>query len=197
MKWLKWAALLLPCVWLAYRPALARTLTVQPMVVCADQAMGRRISAVLNHELTEEHYTLGAKWPAVRLVVFAVPDIANRKDPQGWSIAVAHAAFAPLLAALEPIAKSSPDIVHDRKTQELLTVFMHSTGLLTYLNVINVDHLDAHNLPLVVGNIVNSFRKRWPPTRGAPPRSALPQEPRSFSSPPAIIGGTGAAGSPP
>lgn len=196
MKGLVFAGLALLCGSLGVSAVRAATLAVQPEVICPDPVMAALISHTLDQELRSEHYTLHATWPAVRLILYAVPTVGNRKNPHGWSIAVAHAAVAPLLEALGPIAKSSPHLATDARAKALLTIFTHSSGILTYLSVVNADRLDVHNVPLILGSIVNAFRKRWPPSRGAPPAPPLAHEPRSFAAPPTILRGPG-GGAPP
>ena len=102
MKGLVFAGLALLCGSLGVSAVRAATLAVQPEVICPDPVMAALISHTLDQELRSEHYTLHATWPAVRLILYAVPTVGNRKNPHGWSIAVAHAAVAPLLEALGP-----------------------------------------------------------------------------------------------
>ncbi len=165
-----------------------RSVSVQVKVVTGNARMAKRLLTALDTALTRDHYSHAAIWPDVRLVVFAMPDINNKKNPQGWSFAIAQAVTSPLLMAVPTLLNSKHTLAGFEPGPRLAGIFMHSTGILTYLNVMNIDHLDTRNFPLVVGAIVNTFTARWPAVIGghAHPKP-MPQEPSSFRGPPVIL----------
>lgn len=171
----------------ACRAANAEPTSVQVTVVCQDAPMAKRLSDALVGALARDHYTRGSPWPDVRLIVYAMQNIANRKNPHGWSIAVAHAVVSPLLMAVPALLKSKQTLAGLMPGPQLATAFMHSSGILTYLSVINVDHVDTHNFPLVIGSIINAFTARCSPVIGqhVTPKP-LPQLGPSFPAPPAV-----------
>ncbi len=174
----------------ASRAANAEPMSVQVMVVCHDASMAKRLSDALVAALARDHYaTHGSPWPDVRLVVYAMPTVGNSKNPHGWSIAVAHAVVSPLLMAVPALLKSKQTLPGLMPGPQLAAVFMHSTGILTYLSVLNVEHFDDHNFPLVIGAIINAFTARWSPVIGrrVTPKP-LPQIGSSFRRPPAVAG---------
>lgn len=175
----------------------AQPMTVQVQVICPSTPMAKRLLAGIDAALTRDHYARASIWPDVRLLVFAMPDLENRTDPRGWSFAIAQAATSPLLMAVPALLKSKHSLRGFIPGPRLAAIFMHSTGILTYLNVMNVDHLDARNFNLVVGTIVNTFTSRWPPVIGGHVHpQPLPQEPRSFRASPRIFSGSPADSAP-
>lgn len=153
----------------AAQPA-AQPFSVQVTVICNNDRVAKGLSSALKAALTEQGYVKGKPWPMMRLFVYAAQTVNNRKNPDGWSIGVAHAYFEPLLAAVFHMMKGTPPALPSGKTGQLAMMLLHSQGTLTYLSVMNLDHLDDQMIPLVAGNIVNTFSKRWPPHGPAGPK---------------------------
>lgn len=90
--------------------------------------------------------------------------------------AVAHAYFEPILAAVFRMMKDNHRALPTGKTGKLAMMLLHSQGTLTYLSVMNLDHLDDPMIPLLAGNIINTFSRRWPPLGPTGPKpKPLPQ----------------------
>ena len=160
-------------------PSPALPFSVQVTVICSNAPMAHDLSLALTGALKKDGYLLhGSPWPMMRIFVYAAQTVNNRKDPNGWSIGVAHAYFEPILAAAGHLMQGNPPAFRPGKTTQLAMMLLHAEGVLTYLNVMNLDHLDPRMLRLLAGNIVNSFSKRWPPLGpGGPRPKALPQLP--------------------
>lgn len=155
----------------------AEPFSVQVTVICDDGHVAQSLSSALRQELKQEGYLLhGNPWPMMRLFVYAAQTVNNRKNPDGWSIGVAHAYFEPMLAAAFHLMKGKPPVFPGGATGQLAMMLLHSQGTLTYLSVTNLDHLDDKMIPLVAGNIINTFSERWPPQgpKGPKPKP-LPQ----------------------
>ena len=144
------------------QPAMP-ALTVQVTVICPENPVGQPLLAALPQALKTDGYVHGKPWSMVRLFVYAAPSVNNRKNPHGWSIAVAHTFFEPTLAAAFHLLKGKNHAAPTGPTGQLFNMLIHSWGTLTYLGVINIDHLDQKKIPLLAGNIINTFSKRWPP----------------------------------
>lgn len=171
------AACVLSAFTTATAQATARPLSVQVEVICPVTSVRHRLISVLKKDLKAEGYVHGRPWPMLRLFVYAAPTVHNRKNPRGWSIAVAHAYFEPLLAAAYHLLKGKHNKTVPAGTSgRLFNILIHSQGTLTYLGVMNIDRLDRRKITLLAGNIINTFSKRWPPHGTAGPRpKPLPQ----------------------
>ena len=151
-------------------------LAVQVEVICPVNSVAQPLLAALKQDLKVDGYIHGTPWPMVRLFVYAAPNVNNRKNPHGWSIAVAHTFFEPMLAAAVHLLKGKNHAAPTGPNGQLFNMLVHSQGTLTYLGVINIDHLDQKKIPLLAGNIVNTFSKRWPPFGPLGPKpKPLPQ----------------------
>lgn len=174
------AGAVLACALMSSRGAAAQSaaepFSVQVTVVCSNDHVAQGLLSALKAGLKEQGYAKGKPWPMMRLVVYAQQTVNNRKNPDGWSIGVAHAYFEPLLAAVFHMMKGNPPALPSGKTGQLAMMLLHSQGTLTYLSVLNLDHLDDHMIPLVAGNIINTFSERWPPQGPTGPKpKPLPQ----------------------
>lgn len=177
------AGILLACTLAIARGATARSpalpFSVQVTVICSNAPVAHDLSLALTGALKKDGYVLhGSPWPMMRIFVYAAQTVNNRKNPNGWSIGVAHAYFEPILAAVGHLMQGNLPAFWPGKTTQLAMMLLHAEGTLTYLNVMNLDHLDPQMLPLLAGNIVNSFSWRWPPRGPDSPRpKPLPQIP--------------------
>ena len=159
----------------AAQPALP-AFAVQVKVICPDDAVAQPLLAALTRDLKTDGYVHGKPWPMVRIFVYAAPSVNSRKNPHGWSIAVAHTFFEPMLAAALHLLNPKTHAAPTGATGQLFNLLIHSQGTLTYLGVINVDHLDQKKIPLLAGTIMNTFSKRWPPHGSLGPKpKPLPQ----------------------
>ena len=112
----------------------------------------------------------------LRIFVDAIQDVTSPKNPRGWTFAVAHAFFQPLLAAAVHLVKVKHPPAPNGPIGNLVSLLLESQGTLTYINVIEIDHLDQRKITLLAGNIINSFSKRWPPLGPLGPKpKPLPQ----------------------
>lgn len=173
-------ASVLTCALLSFNLPISRAgnrpLAVQVTVICPDHSVGQQFLSALKRDLKSDGYVHGKPWPMVRLFIYAAPTVNNRKNPGGWSIAVAHLDFEPLLAAAFHLLKGKRHVAPSGKSGQLFNILVHSQGTLTYLGVINIDHLDKAKTVLLAGNIINTFSRKWPP-RGpnGPKPKLLPQ----------------------
>lgn len=150
--------------------------TVQVVVLCADAAVRQSLQAALQHDLNTDGYGRGKPWPMLRIFVDAIQDVNSPKNPHGWTFAVAHAFFQPLLAAAAHLVKAKHPPAPNGPIGHLVSLLLESQGTLTYINVIEIDHLDQRKITLLAGNIINSFSKRWPPHGSLGPKpKPLPQ----------------------
>ena len=166
----------LSCAYATAAQPKTQAIAVQVDVICPVHSVGQPLLAALQQDLKTDGYVHGKPWPMVRLFVYAAPSVNNRKNPQGWSIAVAHTFFEPMLAAAFHLLKGKNHAAPTGPTGQLFNMLIHSQGALTYLGVINIDHLDQKKIPLLAGNIINTFSKPWPPFGPLGPRpKPLPQ----------------------
>ena len=196
LKFMAGTALLcvLSCAYGAVAQPKTPALAVQVEVICPVNAVAQPLLAALQQDLKTDGYVHGKPWPMVRLFVYAAPNVNNRKNPQGWSIAVAHAFFEPMLAAAFHLLKGKNHAAPTGPNGQLFNMLIHSQGTLTYLGVINIDHLDQKKIPLLAGNIINTFSKRWPPLGPLGPKpKPLPQ--LAGGRPGAVVGSPRNAGS--
>src|SRR5262245_51384774 len=88
MKRIMVAAVL--CLWSL--PALgADKIPVAMTVVCADKSIADRFSAAITEQFKKHpDYELTEKLPRAALFLYLNQDVNDGKNPNGWSIAIAH-----------------------------------------------------------------------------------------------------------
>ena len=69
----------------------ADKIPVSMVVVCADKGVGDKFTRAMTSQFkTHADYELTDKLPKATLFVYVNQDVEDRKNPNGWSIAIAH-----------------------------------------------------------------------------------------------------------
>jgi hypothetical protein len=98
------------------------------------------------------------KYPYMQLCVALQQDINDRKNPNGWSLAIVHLSNIDTVHVAEQLAKSSDPKV--KKVMPDIANMIREQGFVRYINVAHIDEFSKENIDIVVSGIIGEFVKR-------------------------------------
>ena len=133
---------------------------VTVVVICDDAAAQKMIrESLLTHFRPLQDLEVVDKQGFSALIVYAEKTVNDRKNPNGYAIAIAHTNSYELRLAYENLRE-----IDDVKVRAVRTVaeraLRDEIGLLRHLNVAHLDELSAQKLDAVTKRIVSDFHER-------------------------------------
>jgi hypothetical protein len=134
----------------------AETKRVAFIVICENQIVAQKISDEIRGEIGKHpNFEINSKYPAATLFVYAQQDVNDRKNPNGWSFAIAHASNTKSqYLVLKLIDSKSKDV---ERVKPVLLDTLEEQGFLHHLNVAHMDEMSDQSLEEVITVVVDNF----------------------------------------
>jgi hypothetical protein len=125
-------------------------------VICEDALISEKITDAITSRINaQEELALSDEFPKAKLFVYAQQDINDRKNPNGWSFAIAHVSNIKGQYLAAKLIDSPDKGVEELKP--LLVDMAREEGFLHYLNVAHVDEMTDESLGQVMDIVMANF----------------------------------------
>jgi len=134
---------------------------VSASISCDDKAAAQKLAAAIDGELSKANgFQIVDKLPQSKLILYANKDVNDRKNPNGWSIAISHASnVETYFLASKLLQSEQSDAV---AAKPILTQMVNEQGFITYLNVAHLDELTDANVAIFAHSVVTTFLSKIP-----------------------------------
>jgi hypothetical protein len=105
-----------------------------------------------------EHDPQAGRLAQFMLYLFVNQDVNDRKNPGGWSVAVAHVNNLPLQVVAGKLVGSGDEVV--KAVKPVLLDLVRSPGVLVHLNVAHVDAMSEEAITRVASALAGSFAEK-------------------------------------
>lgn len=125
-------------------------------VICEDPEVREKLNSLLRAEIMKNSDLVwDARLPARKLFIYAQKDINDRKNPNGWSFAVAQVSNLPnQILAARMMKCDAPQCEEVRKfTYEIVK----EEGMLKHMNVAHLDEMSDAALSELIGTLFSTF----------------------------------------
>jgi len=128
-------------------------------IICEDPAVLKKIINEVSLRIEKEsNFEVNDEFPKAKLFVYAQQDINDRKNPGGWSLAIAHVSnMKGLFLAAKLIDSKDREV---EAVKPVLVDMVKEEGFLQYLNVAHLDEMNDESLREAVDIIVANFAKK-------------------------------------
>ena len=152
-------ALTLLCLLLTAAPSFAADKTrIAVSIICSDHDAAGRLAAAFTRAFTKApDYELVDSLPQSKLVLYANRDANNRKNPDGWSIAIARVSNVQSYFAASKLADTQQ--TDALAVKPVINGMVNEDGFLKSLNVAHLDDLSDANVEALAQAVTASFLK--------------------------------------
>lgn len=139
----------------------AEPMRISASVSCDDKVVAEKLAGAVNAELSKASgYQIVDKLPQSKLMLYANKDVKDRKNPNGWSIAIVHVSNVDTYFLASKLLKSEQtDVV---AVKPMLTQMVNEEGFITHLNVAHIDEMSDANVAAVAHMVVENFLAKLP-----------------------------------
>lgn len=143
----------------AAKAETAEALHVDYFVICEDPAVIARITQRIESHLKKSpELVRDEKTPKRKLYLYAQKDENDRKNPNGWSFAIAHVSNVGNRVLNNRLEEcQDPHCVEAKKVSSVLA---KEEGFLKHLNVAHIDELTDSTLDQLVSTVFETFAKK-------------------------------------
>ena len=125
-----------------------------------DSAAAQKIAAAVNAELAKAiDVEIVDKLPQAKLILYANRDV-NNKNPNGWSIAIAHVSNVETYYLASKLLQSEQSDAAAAKP--MLAQMVNEQGFLTHLSVAHLDELSDAAVAALARSVVPTFLAKIP-----------------------------------
>jgi hypothetical protein len=151
------AFLALLCLLLTAAPSFAADkMRISVSIICNDHDAAGRLGAAFTRSFAKApDYELVDTLPQAKLILNANRDINSRKNPEGWSIAIARVSNVQTYFAASKLADTQQ--ADALAVKPVITGMVKEDGFLKSLNVAHLDDLSDANLEALAETVTAAF----------------------------------------
>jgi hypothetical protein len=132
-------------------------------VVSDNKKVGDAVIAAATEEFRKHtDFELSQKLPLATLFLYVNQDVNDKENPDGWSVAIAHAENVESLTLAGRLIDSRDETA--KALKPVLISMINKPGFQSHLNVAHIDEISDENVKKLVDSVVSSFSRRSRPT---------------------------------
>jgi len=142
----------------AFPSSAADKVRISVTVSCDDGEAAQRLAAAFKKAFDKApDYQLVDSLPQAKLVIYANRDVNSRKNPQGWSVAIARVSNVQTYYAASKLADTQQ--ADALAVKQIVTGMVNEEGFLKNLNVAHLDDLSDGAIETLAEVVTSAFLK--------------------------------------